>query len=165
LLLQDFESDIMACTPSYALTLADALLDEGVNPADLPVRSFILGAEPWTDAMREEVEAKLHVDAVNIYGLSEIIGPGVSNECVEAKDGMHLMEDHFLAEIIDRNHRSREWRAIGRWRSGRASLHHIDQTGHAAAPLSDRRHLFHQSESVYMWSYPCPHEPHSGSRR
>jgi len=101
LLLQDFESDIMACTPSYALTLADALLDEGINPADLPVRSFILGAEPWTDAMREEVEAKLSVDAVNIYGLSEIIGPGVSNECVEAKDGMHIMEDHFLAEIIN----------------------------------------------------------------
>ena len=101
LLLQDFATDIMACTPSYSLTLADALLDVGVDPADLPVRSFILGAEPWTEEMRHEVEAKLHVDAVNIYGLSEIIGPGVSNECVEAKDGMHIMEDHFLAEIVD----------------------------------------------------------------
>ncbi len=101
LLLQDFATDIMACTPSYALTLADALVDAGVDPAQLPVRSFILGAEPWTEEMRQEVEAKLHVDAVNIYGLSEIIGPGVSNECVEAKDGMHIMEDHFLAEIID----------------------------------------------------------------
>jgi len=101
MLFQDFQTDIMACTPSYALTLADALLESGTDPADLPARSFILGAEPWTDAMREEIEAKLHVDAVNIYGLSEIIGPGVSNECVEAKDGMHIMEDHFLAEIID----------------------------------------------------------------
>ena len=101
LLLQDFQTDVMACTPSYALTLADSLQEAGVDPADLPVRSFILGAEPWTEGMRQEVEAKLHADAVNIYGLSEIIGPGVSNECVEAKDGMHIMEDHFLPEIIN----------------------------------------------------------------
>lgn len=101
MLLQDFQTDVMACTPSYALTLADKLVEAGVNPADLPVRAFILGAEPWTDEMRVEIEAKLHADAVNIYGLSEIIGPGVSNECAEAKDGMHMMEDHFLAEVID----------------------------------------------------------------
>ena len=101
MLLQDFQTDIMACTPSYALTLADRLVDAGINPADLPVRSFILGAEPWTDEMRAEVEAKLHANAVNIYGLSEIIGPGVSNECVEAKDGMHIMEDHFYPEVIN----------------------------------------------------------------
>ncbi|MFT5194135.1 MAG: phenylacetate-CoA ligase [Cellvibrionaceae bacterium] len=101
LLLQDFQTDIMACTPSYALTLADALNDAGIDPADLPVRTFILGAEPWTDEMRHEIEERLHADAVNIYGLSEIMGPGVSNECVEAKDGMHLMDDHFFCEIID----------------------------------------------------------------
>ena len=101
MLLQDFQTDVMACTPSYALTLADKLSEAGINPADLPVRSFILGAEPWTDEMRMEIEAKLHADAVNIYGLSEIIGPGVSNECIEAKDGMHVMEDHFLPEIIN----------------------------------------------------------------
>lgn len=101
LLLQDFETDVMACTPSYALALADALQEAGINPADLKVRSFILGAEPWTDEMRAEIEEKLHADAVNIYGLSEIIGPGVANECVEEKDGMHLMEDHFLCEIIN----------------------------------------------------------------
>jgi phenylacetate-CoA ligase len=100
LLLQDFQTDIMACTPSYALTLADALLAEGIDPADLPVRAFILGAEPWSEAMRGEIEAKLKANAVNIYGLSEIIGPGVSNECVEMKDGLHIMEDHFLPEII-----------------------------------------------------------------
>lgn len=101
LLLQDFGTDIMACTPSYALTLADALTDAGVDVAKLKVRSFILGAEPWTDEMRAEIEEKLNAHAVNIYGLSEIIGPGVSNECVEAKDGMHIMEDHFLPEIIN----------------------------------------------------------------
>ncbi|MCP4363617.1 MAG: phenylacetate--CoA ligase [Chloroflexi bacterium] len=101
MLLQDFQTDIMACTPSYALTLADSLVEAGVNPADLPVRTFILGAEPWTDEMRTEIEARLCADAINIYGLSEIIGPGVSGECVEMKDGMHIMEDHFLPEIID----------------------------------------------------------------
>ena len=101
MLLQDFQTDVMACTPSYALTLADALAEAGVNTADLPVRSFILGAEPWTDEMRTEIETKLHADAVNIYGLSEIIGPGVSNEAVEAKNGLHIMEDHFLPEIIN----------------------------------------------------------------
>jgi phenylacetate-CoA ligase len=101
MLLQDFQTDIMACTPSYALALADKLQEVSIDPADLPVRSFILGAEPWTEEMRQEIEVKLHADAVNIYGLTEIIGPGVSNECVEAKDGMHIMEDHFLPEIIN----------------------------------------------------------------
>jgi len=101
MLLQDFGTDVMACTPSYALTLADKMEEMGVNPADLPVRVFILGAEPWTDGMRAEIETRLQADAVNIYGLSEIIGPGVSNECVEAKSGMHIMEDHFLPEVID----------------------------------------------------------------
>ncbi len=101
LLLQDFQTDIMACTPSYALTLADALVNAGVDVEQLKVRSFILGAEPWSAEMRTEIEAVLHADAVNIYGLSEIIGPGVSNECVEAKDGLHIMEDHFLPEIIE----------------------------------------------------------------
>jgi phenylacetate-CoA ligase len=101
MLLQDFQPDVMACTPSYALTLADRLLDAGINPVDLKVKTFILGAEPWTEEMRQELEAKLDVDAVNIYGLSEIIGPGVSNECVEAKDGAHVFEDHFIVEIID----------------------------------------------------------------
>jgi phenylacetate-CoA ligase len=101
LLLQDFKTDIMACTPSYALTLADALLAEGIDTADLPIRSFILGAEPWTPAMRTQLEAKLNAHAVNIYGLSEVIGPGVSNECIEAKDGSHIFEDHFIVEVVD----------------------------------------------------------------
>ena len=101
MLLQDFQTNIMACTPSYALSLSDKLWEAGINPADLPVRCFILGAEPWTDEMRSEIEAKIHAHAVNIYGLSEIIGPGVSNESVEAKNGLHIMEDHFLPEILD----------------------------------------------------------------
>lgn len=101
MLLRDFGPQIMACTPSYALTLADAILEQGIDPDDLNVRVFILGAEPWTEEMREELERKLKVDAVNIYGLSEIIGPGVSTECLEMKNGAHIFEDHFLPEIID----------------------------------------------------------------
>ena len=113
MLLQDFKTNIMACTPSYALTLADAIINAGIDPKDLPVRSFILGAEPWTEEMRTEIEAKLNANAVNIYGLSEIIGPGVSNECVEAKDGMHIMEDQFHSG----NYRSRMRFSPSRWRN------------------------------------------------
>jgi phenylacetate-CoA ligase len=101
MLLQDFRTAIMACTPSYALALADELLQSGVDPRTLALRALILGAEPWTDEMRQEIERKLGAHAVNIYGLSEVIGPGVSNECVEGKSGMHIAEDHFLTEVIN----------------------------------------------------------------
>jgi phenylacetate-CoA ligase len=101
LLMQDFGPHVVACTPSYALTLADALEAEGVDRSSLNIKSFVLGAEPWTEAMRQEIEARLQIDAVNIYGLSEIIGPGVSNECVEAKAGSHIFEDHFIPEVIN----------------------------------------------------------------
>lgn len=101
LLMEDFGPHIFACTPSYALTLADALAEKGVEREKLNLKSFVLGAEPWTEAMRQEIEAQLKVDAVNIYGLSEIIGPGVSNECVEVKNGSHIFEDHFIPEAIN----------------------------------------------------------------
>lgn len=100
-LLQDFGTRILTCTPSYALTLAEALAGRGIRPGQLQLRYGVLGAEPWTEAMRDEIEQKLGIDAVNIYGLTEIIGPGVSVECVEEKDGMHIFEDHFLVEVID----------------------------------------------------------------
>jgi phenylacetate-CoA ligase len=101
LLLQDLGTAVLACTPSYALTLADALESRGVRPESLRLRTLILGAEPWTEPMRQELEARLRAHALNIYGLSEVMGPGVSNECVEAKDGSHLCEDHVLVEVID----------------------------------------------------------------
>ncbi len=101
MLLQDFGATVIACTPSYALTLAEALAALGIKPGGLPLRYGVLGAEPWTEAMRDEIEEKLGITAVNIYGLSEVIGPGVSNECVEAKDGAHIFEDHFLVEVIN----------------------------------------------------------------
>ncbi len=101
LLLQDFGAKVLACTPSYALTLAEALLERGVQPGQLPLRYGVLGAEPWTDAMRRQIEEKLGMAAVNIYGLSEVIGPGVANECVEERNGSHVFEDHFLVEVVD----------------------------------------------------------------
>jgi len=101
LLLQDFGPKVLACTPSYALTLAEALEARGVRPGQLALRYGILGAEPWTEAMRQQIEEKLGIAALNIYGLSEVIGPGVANECLEAKDGAHVFEDHFLVEVVD----------------------------------------------------------------
>lgn len=103
MLLQDFGAKIIACTPSYALTLADALEARGIRRGTLKLRYGVLGAEPWTETMRDEIEEKLGITAVNIYGLSEIIGPGVSNECVEEQNGAHVFEDHFLVEVVDPN--------------------------------------------------------------
>lgn len=101
LLIQDFEPRVIACTPSYLLTLAEAAMARGLDPHRLSLRFAVLGAEPWTEEMRARIEQLLPVRALNIYGLSEVIGPGVSNECVEAQRGSHIFEDHFLVEVVD----------------------------------------------------------------
>jgi len=100
-LLVDFRPDVIACTPSYALTLAHELAARGVAPDETSLRFAVVGAEPWSEAMREEIDAGLGVRTTNIYGLSEVIGPGVSCECVEERDGSHVNEDHFFPEIVD----------------------------------------------------------------
>ena len=99
-LMEDFGSSVICCTPSYALNIAEVMKEQGVNIKNLKLRVGIFGAEPWTEAMRREIEDKLHIKAIDIYGLSEIVGPGVSCEC-EHQCGMHINEDHFLPEIID----------------------------------------------------------------
>ncbi|ADU66049.1 phenylacetate--CoA ligase [Desulfurispirillum indicum] len=101
MIMQDFGSTVLTATPSYALHLAEVAQEEGIPMESLKLKVGIFGAEPWSDAMRHELESKLHLDAIDIYGLSEIMGPGVSIECREAKHGMHIMEDHFIPEIID----------------------------------------------------------------
>lgn len=101
-LMRDFHSSVLCCTPSYALHLAEAIEDSEINRADLKLRVGILGAEPWTERMRQEIEDRLQIKAIDIYGLSEVIGPGVSCEC-EAQNGMHINEDHFVPELIDPN--------------------------------------------------------------
>ena len=100
-LIEDLRPEVIACTPSYAMTLASALAARGVSPEAISLRYALHGAEPWTDASRGYIDAGLGVRCTNIYGLSEIIGPGVSCECVEARDGSHIMEDHFYPEILD----------------------------------------------------------------
>ena len=100
-LLQDLESDVLACTPSYCLYLAEQAHERGVDVRDLSLSTVVIGAEPFTDPMRHEIEEELGVTAVDVYGLSEIIGPGVSIECAEVQEGLHLWEDLFYPEIID----------------------------------------------------------------
>jgi phenylacetate-CoA ligase len=100
MLLQDFGATALCCTPSYALNLAEALEHDGVKETKLKVGIF--GAEPWTEGMRQKIESMLHIDALNIYGLSEVMGPGVSMECMQ-KQGMHIWEDHFLPEVIGKD--------------------------------------------------------------
>ncbi len=100
-LIRDFRPDAIMVTPSYLLTIADAMESAGLDPADTSLRVGVLGAEPWTDEMRTQLEARLGIDAVDIYGLSEVMGPGVAQECVATKDGLHIWEDHFYPEIID----------------------------------------------------------------
>ncbi|GAB7120566.1 phenylacetate--CoA ligase PaaK [Natrinema sp. JCM 9743] len=100
-LLRDLESDALSCTPSYSLYLAETAREMGVDVREFPLETVIFGAEPCTDPMREEIEERLDVTGVDIYGLSEIIGPGVSMECHEAQDGLHIWEDHFYPEVVD----------------------------------------------------------------
>ena len=101
LLLKDFQPDIIMVTPSYMLSIIDEMERQGVDPAATSLKVGIFGAEPWTDEMRREIEQRLDMHAVDIYGLSEVMGPGVANECVETKDGLHVWEDHFYPEVID----------------------------------------------------------------
>ena len=101
LIMQDFGSTVLTCTPSYALFMAEEARVEGVDFRNLKLRVGIFGAEPWSEAMRGEIEEKLNLTALDIYGLSEIMGPGVAQECYEGKAGLHIWEDHFLPEIID----------------------------------------------------------------
>ncbi|MDR7870894.1 MAG: phenylacetate--CoA ligase [Tissierellaceae bacterium] len=100
MLMKDFHTTFLACTPSYALYLADSLKEHGISPEELDLKSGIFGAEPWSENMRKEIEKKLNISAHNIYGLSEIIGPGVASECT-CQNGMHVWEDHFMPEIVD----------------------------------------------------------------
>ena len=101
LLMRDFGATVLTCTPSYALHLADVATEEGVDFKTLKFKVGVFGAEPWTENIRKDIEKRLGLDAVDIYGLSEVMGPGVAVECVEAKKGLHIFEDHFIAEIIN----------------------------------------------------------------
>ncbi len=100
-LLQDFGARVIMVTPSYFLSILDELESQGVDPLEMPLSVGIFGAEPWTDSMRREIEQRAGMHGTDIYGLSEVMGPGVAQECVETKDGLHIWEDHFYPEIVD----------------------------------------------------------------
>lgn len=100
MLMEDFKSDMICCTPSYSLYIAEVAREKGIDLTKLPLQYGAFGAEPWSDNMRKEIEERLHVRANDIYGLSEVIGPGVSSEC-EMQDGLHIFDDHFYPEIVD----------------------------------------------------------------
>ncbi|NNF76456.1 MAG: phenylacetate--CoA ligase [Rhizobiales bacterium] len=100
-LIVDFKPRVIMVTPSYLLNILDEMETQGVRPEDTSLEIGIFGAEPWTNDMRTQIESRAHFHAVDIYGLSEVIGPGVANECIETKDGLHVWEDHFYPEVID----------------------------------------------------------------
>lgn len=100
-LIRDFRPDIIMVTPSYMLALCDEMDRQGLTKEECSIKVGIFGAEPWTETMRSEIEARTSMDAVDIYGLSEVMGPGVANECIETKDGLHVWEDHFYPEIVN----------------------------------------------------------------
>jgi phenylacetate-CoA ligase len=101
MIMQDFGSTVLTCTPSYSLFMAETAREEGIDFRNLKLRVGIFGAEPWSEKMRADIEQKLNISAVDIYGLSEIMGPGVAIECCEGKNGLHIWEDHFIPEIIN----------------------------------------------------------------
>ncbi|HXX56606.1 MAG TPA: phenylacetate--CoA ligase [Thermodesulfovibrionales bacterium] len=101
MIMQDFGSTVLLCTPSYALNIADVMKEMNVSPSAVKLRVGLFGAEPWSENMREEIEKKLGIKAIDIYGLSEVMGPGVASECIEGKKGLHVFEDHFIPEIIN----------------------------------------------------------------
>ena len=100
-LIHDFKPEIVMATPSYTLAILDEFRRAKLDPRDCSLKLGLFGAEPWTNAMRAEIERGFDIDAIDLYGLSEVIGPGVSCECVETKDGPHIWEDHFYPEVID----------------------------------------------------------------
>jgi phenylacetate-CoA ligase len=101
MIMQDFGSTVLMCTPSYALNLADVMKEMNVEPASLKLRVGLFGAEPWSENMREEIQKRLDLKAIDIFGLSEVMGPGVASECIEEQHGLHIFEDYFVPEIVD----------------------------------------------------------------
>jgi phenylacetate-CoA ligase len=135
MLMKDFGVTAICCTPTYFLHLIDRAAELGVEMKELPLRAGVFGAEPWTESMRRHIESMSRIEAFDIYGLSEIIGPGVGCEC-RRHQGLHIFEDHFYPEIVDPDHR----RAAARRQRGRAGADHPEQAGDAHDPLSHARH-------------------------
>ena len=134
-LIQDFKPTMIVGTPSYVLTIVDEFERQGLDPAQSSLQRGMFGAEPWGEEMRRELETRLGIAAMDLYGLSEVIGPGVACECLESRDGPTIWEDHFYPEIIDPATRQ----GAARWRAGRTGIHLADQGSAAHRPLPHAR--------------------------
>ena len=134
-LICDLKPDLIMVTPSYMLVIAEEFLRQGLDPARTSLRAGMFGAEPWSEALRAQIESRCALAALDIYGLSEIMGPGVASECVESKDGPVIWEDHFYPEIVGPGER----RGAARRHRGRAGVHHAHQGGTAVDPLPHAR--------------------------
>ena len=134
-LIQDFKPDAILATPTYLLTIADAMAHMGIDPASTSLKFAVLGAEPWTEEMRHELEVTMNIKACDIYGLSEVMGPGVAGEAVETQDGSHIWEDHFRPEIIDAFNPVVGKESPARRRTRRTRLHLTHQGSAADHPL------------------------------
>jgi phenylacetate-CoA ligase len=145
-LMGDFGSTVITCTPSYALFMAEEAVEMGIDPSKFKLKVGIYGAEPWTDGMRKEIEARWNLKAIDIYGLSEIIGPGVAIECNEGQDGLHLFSDHFYPEIIEAGGE----KVVGSGESGELVITTLTKEG---IPLIRYR----TGDIVTMTEDQCPH--------
>ena len=159
-ILKDFGVTVLACTPSYALLIAETALEMGIDLRDLPLRVGVFGAEPWSENMRRQVERTLGITAIDIYGLSEVMGPGVASECVH-QNGLHVFEDHFLIEIID----PETMEPVPDGEYGRGRVHDAHQGGHPGRPLPHTRHQPHRPGRVRLRTYLPAHGARHGPHR
>ena len=160
LLIADLSARILCCTPSYALHIADTIAEAGIDPREHALAYGLFGAEPWSIAMRDEIERRLGLRALDIYGLSEMIGPGVASECTE-QAGAHVCEDHFVVEVVDPG----DGRAAAGRRRGRARVHEPDPRGDAAPALPHGRPRLAVARAVRVRADARAHQPHQGPYR
>ncbi|HEX6557148.1 MAG TPA: AMP-binding protein [Ktedonobacteraceae bacterium] len=162
-LILDLKPEVICCTPSYAQTLGEEFKKIGITPQDLSLKYALLGAEPWTETIRANVDANLGVRSTNLYGLSEIIGPGVSQECIEGRAGSHIWEDHFYPEVVDAN----TGEPLPDGQEGVLIFTHLTREagGYAPPALLDWRHHLPDTRTMRLWENACQDGPYQGSRR
>ena len=160
--MRDYRTTVLVSTPSYALVLADEMEALGVDPKSLHLKLALLAGEPWTEAMRAEIESRLFCAALDHYALSEAMGPGVAGECAaHPLGGMHLSEDHFLPQVID----PATGELLARRRTGGTGHHHPHPGGHPPGALQDRRPGAPVLRALPLRPDARPHEPHRGPLR
>ena len=155
MLIRDFRAHVLVATPSYSLVIAQALQDAGVDPQDNTLELGLFGGEPWTEGLRNKIDTALGIRAINFYGLSEMCGPGVATECLTARDGLHVQEDHFLVEVID----PADGSPLPPGADGELVFSTLDQGGAAADPLPHGRPRRNLARAVLLRADDGPADP------